>query len=302
MRYFDFRVSSENQDTVYKILSGCLPHENFDIDLAKTALEELFRTVPMEETYGTTYMIFSVLKNMSALRMYMSGYTKTLRREIFENAVQAGVGTVIISEGFRAKDFFSEYGKTYNLDVPSDMFDATSFVYSEAMAVYDELFEMAIPTSECQSWLNVLRERLEYDITSKSISLAAQTLSTGVPVGKEIYRGAKDARSLMQFMVTDVNRRVTDMNADMSNRHIASPINSFDDSKIFDERNAFQIKELYNMGFEPIDGKYMVSTPDIITIVADEGVGKTRFAVDQAYKALMAGCRVLYICGETNKK
>ncbi|MEG2263472.1 MAG: hypothetical protein RSC68_03770 [Acinetobacter sp.] len=299
MRYFDFRVNAENQETVNKILSGCLPHEKFDVKLAKGVLDELFRVIPIEETYGITYVFFKILKNMSVLRMYMNEYADVLRRDVFDAALQAGIADVIIADAFRAKDFFAEYGATYNLDVPSEMMNAQSFVYTEALALYDELFEMQVATSECQTWLSTLRTGIEHDITAKCISIAGQALTQGVPVERELYRGATSARKLMQFMVSDINGRVTAMNADMSNRHMISSIDSFDSSKQFDEKNSLQIRDLYYMGFDPLDTKFCVTTQDIVTIVADEGVGKTRFAVDQAYKAMMAGCNVLYMCGET---
>lgn len=299
MHYFDFRITSEIQETLNKILSGCLPHENFDVDLAKTALEDLFRTVPIEETYGVTFLFFKVLKNMSTLKMYMSGYKDVLRRDVFDAALSASLDTAIISEGFDAKTFFDEFSVTFNLDIPSEMYDAKSFVYSEALNLYDELFEMAIPTSECSTWIATLRESIEHNITGRMISIAGQALTQGVPVDRKLYRGAADARKLMQFMVSDVNGRVASMNADMTSRHTATVLSSFEKSKEFDEKNKIQIKPLYHMGIDPIDRLFMLSTQDIVTVVADEGVGKTRFAIDQAYRAIMEGCNILYICGET---
>jgi hypothetical protein len=37
-----------------------------------------------------------------------------------------------------------------------------------------------------------------------------------------------------------------------------------------------------------------------VTLVADEGTGKTRIVVDQAYRALIAGSNVVIVCGETD--
>lgn len=300
MQYFDFRITGENRDTIYKILSGCLPHENFDPEYAYKGLEELFRTVPIEETYGIMYIFFKAFRNMQTLKMYMNGFSTILRRESFDAAVQGGVTQILKDEAFRATEFFEEYNKTFNLDIPQEYSNAQSFVYTEALAVYDELFEMAIPSNECETWINILKESLEAELTKQVLSLGGKALAKGVVVDRQLYKGAESARKLLHAATTEVDARITVMHGSLTNINIATPITSFESSKEFDQKNSFKIRELYCMGFEPIDDHYRIRTPDIITIVGDEGVGKTRFAVDQAYKALVSGCNVYYICGETS--
>lgn len=301
MQYFDYRITGENRDVINKILSGCLPHENFDVEVAHDILSELFRTVPIEETYGIMYVFFKAFRNMQILKMYMKGFSSVLRHESFEAAVQGSVSQLLQDENFRAKEFFDEYGKVYNFEIPQENADAQSFIFSEAMAVYDELFDMAIPTSECESWINILKEGMEVDLTKQIFSLGGKALTKGVYVGRDFCRGPMEARKLIRAAANEVDTRITIMNGSMTDLNIATPITSYANSRMFDEKNALNIRDLYYMGFEPIDDHYCVRTPDIITIVADEGVGKTRFAVDQAYKALVNGCNVHYICGETDK-
>ncbi len=300
MQYFDYRITGENRDTINKILSGCLPHENFDAKDARDGLDELLRTVPIEETYGIMYIFFKALRNMQILKMYMNGFTETLRRESFDAAVQGSVAQLIQEENFRAKDFFDEYGKTFNFEIPQENADAQSFVYTETMAVYDELFDMAVPSSECEMWLNILKQSMEEELTKQIFSVGGKALAKGVYVGREMWKGPEATRKLIAAAAGEVDARITRMNSSMTDINVATPITSFETSKTFDEKNAFKMKDLYYMGFEPIDDHYCVRTPDIITIVADEGVGKTRFAIDQAYKALVSGCNVHYICTETS--
>ncbi len=300
MQYFDYRITGENRDTINKILSGCLPHENFDAEDARDGLDELLRTVPIEETYGIMYIFFKALKNMQILKMYMNGFTETLRRESFDAAVQGSVAQIIQEENFRAKDFFDEYGKTFNFEIPQENADAQSFVYTETMAVYDELFEMAIPSSECEMWLNILKQGMEEELTKQIFSVGGKALAKGVYVGREFLKGPEATRRLIASAASEVDARIIRMNSSMTALDAATPINSFEDSKTFDQKNAFKMRDLYYMGFQPIDDNFCIRTPDIITIIADEGVGKTRFAVDQAYRALVSGCNVHYICGETS--
>ena len=300
MQYFDYRITGENRETIYKILSACLPHENFDEEYARSGLEELFRTVPIEETSGIMYIFFKAFRNMQVIKMYMNGFKNVLRRESFDAAVQGGVTQIVKDEAFRAKDFFEEYGQKFNLEIPQEYSNALSFVYTEAMAVYDELYEMAIPSHECETWVKILKEALEADLTRQLFSLGGKALAKGVVIDRQMYKGAEAARRLLHAATSEVDARITMMHGSMTDINVATPITSFESSKTFDQKNAFKVRDLYYMGFEPIDDHYTVRTPDIITIIADEGVGKTRFAVDQAYKALVSGCNVHYVCGETS--
>lgn len=299
MRHFKFKVSSEFEEPIDNIISCLLPHENFDVDEAKGVIEELSRTLPVEETSGVYFIFLTIIDRLSVTRLYMKNRSTVLSREVFEHAVLGGLRDILLLEDFDAVTFFGEYSKNYDLSIPTQFEDATAFAYSVLMEKYDELFEKAIPTQQGLSWLTILKQNLNYALTAKMLSVAAATLTEGRQQGRTVSRGPDEARKFLTEALADVNSRVQNIFSDTNSRFTETSITSLEVSKMFDEKNRIKARPLYYMGVDPIDDVMPVRTQDIVTIVADEGIGKTRFAIDQAYRAIRAGVNVLYICGET---
>ena len=299
MKYFSFKITPELEETLDNVISCLLPHQNFDIVEAKGVIEELNRTISTEECSGVYYILLMALNRLSIAKMYLSNAATILRREMFDHAVSSSITELILDKGFDATAFFMSYGKTFELSVPAQFSEAASFAYSEALSKYDELFEKAVPTAEGLVWVNLLKQRMETELTKRMLSTAANILVEGKAEEKNLKRGAAESRRFLAEALADVNQRVTSIFSDLGSRTTETTITSFNSSKQFDEKNRIKVKDLYFTGVDPLDAQQPIRTQDIMTVVADEGIGKTRFAVDQAYKALMAGVNVLYICGET---
>lgn len=299
MKYFSFKITPELEETLDNIFSCLLPHDNFNIIEAKGVMEELERTISVNECTGIYYIFLKAFSRLSVARMYLAETSTILRRDMFDHAVSGSIVDLILQPAFDAQAFFMSYGRTFELSVPSQLEEAASFAYTEAMNKYDELFEKAVATSEGLVWVNLLKQRMEEELTKKMLSTAANILVEGKTEDKNLRRGATESRRFLSEALTDVNQRITSIFTDLGSRTVGTTITSFNASKQFDEKNRITVKDLYYTGIDPLDIQQPIRTQDIVTVVADEGVGKTRFAVDQAYKALMSGVNVLYICGET---
>lgn len=302
MKTFRFRMTSEFEEIMDKIISSLLPHKSFDIIAAKGVAEELNNTIAVDECYGVYYIFLKILNRLNITKLYLQNTATILRREMFDNALAGSITNIIVSSNFEAEQFFSSYNQTFSLDVPQQLEEAASFAYSVCMDKYDELFEMEVPTSEGMSWIELLKQRMEYSITAKMLSNAAQILTEGKTADHSVKRGPLEARKFLADALADVNQRVQSIYADSNSRTVGATICNYSISKQFDANNNLSVRDLYYMGITPIDDLVPVRTQDIITVIADEGIGKTRFAVDQAYRAITAGKNVLYICGETPEK
>ena len=299
MKYFSFKITPELEETLDNIISCLLPHANFNVVEAKGVIEELSRTISAKECSGVYYIFLTALNRLSVAKMYLTNTSTILRREMFDHAVSSGITDLILEPDFDATSFFMSYGKTYQLTVPAQFEEAASFAYSVAVEKYDELFEKAVPTTEGLVWVNLLKQRMETELTKRMLSEAANILVDGKADDQNLVRGAAQSRKFLADALADVNQRVTSIFSDVNSKTIDTTITSFNVSKQFDEKNRIMVKDLYYTGIDPLDMQQPIRTQDIVTVVADEGIGKTRFAIDQAYKALMAGVNVLYICGET---
>lgn len=296
---FTFKITAEFDETLDNVISSLLPHTQFNVDDAKKVVEELFKTLPLSETEGLYYVFLKLLERLNIAGMYINNYSTVLRREVFDNALSAGIRSLIILPEFNAKTFFEAYGKSYNLDIPEEYDDGASFAYSVCIEKYDELFEKQVPTAEGLTWIQILKEKMDYGLTAKMLSLAASTLTEGVASEQSIKRGPGDARAFLADSLAVVNSRIDTIYSASGDRNTETAICDIKASKEFDVNNRINVKDLFYTGIDPIDDVLPVRTQDIITVVADEGIGKTRFAIWQTYRALISGANVLYICGET---
>lgn len=302
MKHFKFKITADFEEAIDNIISCILPHENFDLEEAKSVIEEFSRTLPTAETTGAYFIFMKILERLSVTRLYLRNHISSLSRDVFEQAVMGGLRDIVLLDDFDSMTFFGSYGRNFDLSVPTQFEDAVSFAYSVLMEKYDELFAKAIPTEQGLAWITVLKQQMEYALTAKTLDLAATILTQGITQERRLIRGPEAARKFITDAIADVNARIETIFSERGNRFVETNITSLNASKLFDEKNNLETRDLYYMGIDPIDDVMPVRTQDIITIVADEGIGKTRFAIDQAYRALTSGNNVLYICGETAQK
>lgn len=283
-------------ELLYKVFSGLLPHENYEPSCANSLQRKLFATLPTEEVYGVNYLFYRMFINLDII-MLSFGKTAGLTRESFDASLQFSIRDVLQRPEFDAPRLFREYGKDYDLAEPSAADEAVDFIYSLALEVYDEVCAMAIPTGEAISYIVPLRDSLRRAVVERSLRLEGLALDNQVIVNGKAYSGTEGVLELRKVNEADMLRRFAD-DSTMS-RSAELWADSYESVKIFNRDNATMIRPLAMFGYEPVDQLFPMRTQDIICLVADEGVGKTKLAVDWIHTLLMNGQNVLVICGET---
>lgn len=293
-----YKINTDEEVLLDSIFSGLLPHQNFDENYAAQALSELDEILRIEELYGIHFCIWQLIKNLRLVELYGRKIDNPLKRKCFDTAVQLNTTALLTNPNFDSTLYFSVNGVSFNLGVPLEYQSACDFVYSSLMAKYDELYQKAFPTKEVFSVIKLLGDSLKKNISTQIVRMSAQIIaesSEDVLYNGKYYKGFDDWKAFQYATLREINSRFRVTAASASNA--SHTLDSYEEYLEFSSENSLKFTPIYNMGFPPI--KQPVYTQDIITIVADEGTGKTRFAVDQAYKALMAGKNVLYMCGET---
>ena len=294
----DYKINSEQQEMLDSIFSGLLPHDKCNPELVPEVISELKKFIFSKDLYGAYYVMWTLINNLEVIKLYRSGYTTSLKEDVFDRALQVNLESLIKRKNFDADLFFRDYGKVFNLSIPEDKKSALDFVYTAIMDKYQEWYEMATPTEESLANIPVLLQDMQQAMAVAANSLMAQILLNGIVYKDKKYQGYFDWLSFGIMMHNELQTRFS--KGEMSKRHSFNGIDNYEDAIKYDADNSKEIKTLWYMGFEPIDNRFPISTHDIVTIVADEGTGKTRFVVDQAYRALMAGNNVVIVCGETD--
>lgn len=292
-----YKINSGQQEILDKIFKNILPNESFNSEVASQILSELDTFVNSDELYGIYYIFWKILHTIKLIKLYRRSYDMALTRETFEQAIMVSLNDTIVSEEFGAELYFADNGLSYDLSVPLQLEQATDFAYTALLDKYDEIMELEVTPEESLALVEVFKDDLKQSIATMHVSLLAQCLTNGVKYDKKTYRGYDDWLKLSQKLQSEISVRFKSNT--IEKRHKAYTIKSYSDSLDFDNENADSIRPLFYMGFEPIDNLTPIKTQDIITIVADEGTGKTMLTIYLCYRALMAGNNVLICCGET---
>lgn len=292
-----YKITSYQQELLDKIFSGILPHDTFNVDVAADILEELGKVLRFRELYGIYYAMWKIIRNLQLVKMYRKNYDSVLNSETFEKAITVGLNDLIIKPAFDAKRFFQDYGKSFDLSIPKELKAAIDFTYSTMMDKYEEMEEMAVPSSEALSTITLLKADMKQSMATMAVTLQGQVLTNGVFYDGKTYHGFDDWVRFNSMIHNEITTRFG--SDDIEKRHQFNSIRNYEDSLKYDKEHRTNVRPLWYMGFEPVDSRFPIRSQDIFVLIADEGVGKTRFVIDQAYRAMKTGNNVVFIAGET---
>lgn len=281
-------------------MCGLLPNSTFNSDIATEILNELEKFIKEEELYGIYYVLWRIIKNLKLVKLYRNRYSMALTRETFDSAIIVAVNDLIVQPEFDASMYFNDCGVNFDLTVPAQLEEAANYVYSELLNKYDEIFDMGIDPEESLANVQVLKEDIKNGIATMMISIQGQCITNGVKYGYKTYRGYDDWVELVNKLQGEISLRFK--STKVEERHKMYVVSNYTESIEFDTAHKNQIKNLFYIGFEPLDSLSPIKTEDIYTIVADEGTGKTKLTIYAIYRAMMSGTNVLVCCGETATK
>ena len=294
----DFKITSEQQEMLDTIISSILPHNNCDAQLAAEVINELNRFLTFKELYGVYYVMWKLIANLEVVELYRRGYKGGLREDILDKSLQVSLQDLVHRESFGAERFFGDYGQTFNLEIPTEKKDAMNFTYTTIMDKYREWMSMEVSTADGLATVPVLCRDLQQSMAAMAVSLQGQVLMDGIYYNGKNYQGYDDWIAFGTLIQNEIQSRF--IKGSLTKRHTFNDITNYEDSRRYDKENAKDIRPLWYMGYEPVDNRFPIMTHDIVTIVADEGTGKTRIVVDQAYRAIRAGNDTAIVCGETD--
>lgn len=295
-----YKINSTQQELLDKIFCGILPNDRFNPEIATEILNELDSFIKEDELYGIYYILWRIINNLRLIKLYRSKYSQSLTRDTFESAIVVAVNDLIVQPEFEASMYFNDCGVTFDLTVPAQVEEASNYVYSELLNKYDEIFDLGIDPEESLANVAVLKEDIKMGIATMMISLQGQCITNGVKYGYKTYRGYEDWIDLNNKLQAEISARFK--SEKVEKRYKLHPIADFSSSVEFDNKHKNAIKNLFFLGFEPLDSLNPIRTEDIYTLVADEGTGKTKLSIYACYQAMMAGVNVLFCCGETAAK
>ena len=290
------KISSSQEEIINKIISGLITHENFNKKNALKYMNDYLEMIDIRELYGFHYAVYRLLYGFKQFRAknHYTGYK--FDSTIFAQNLQTTTESLLFDSGFEATYFFDQIGKSYDLGIPQQRNEAIDTAYSYMMDRFEQLVNLAYPTDDIASELFSLSIELKESYTTFIIKSAAEIQTSGKESRSGRLSGPEVALDYMKSSIAEVEARFRQIE---SSSNKVTHITCYDDALQDDTDNNLVHRTLFYTHITPFAEKFPYKSHDIMTIVANEGVGKTTYIVGLCYDALVQGNNIMVFSGET---
>ena len=291
----------ELQGVVKEFISSLLPHENFNPEYFSSNLQYIFRYVKLEEFSMEYYVILKVLYDLNKIKASYNSYVPQLTRETLENTLEVSLADSILLPQLGVKEWLTYENLNNNLEIETVKQDACQKLYARCLELYDDCLKMKVDSSLVLNKVPALKSAFIAHAANQSLIAQANIMQGSMRIGRKNYSGVQDWLEYSTRSNIEISDRLREADEDK-----VMSLDSLETSlKLLDSLKS-QFIPIANFGIPEIDGSGdVIGTPllqhRLITIVGAENVGKTMFAKDVTTNVILAGKRVLYMCGENAK-
>lgn len=302
MKKYDITVNiDDNQkvlDLVDKTLAGVF---NGEPDTSVQIIRVLLRVLSTYEMPGPYKVIWAILESLHTKQnKIIAG--DTFSRDLYVTIVEQGINTIVRKYRYSFEAWIKKRGLEYNLKVVRDFKAFCDFLLHAAILKYDEILQEN--PALALGYLDPLCNELKRCALEKGLTDVTTVLTIGMDDKRAgMLHGPEDTLNMLQLITTRIAEKYEANNV-VEQRYTQFTLNDAEDAKEFlkstevvlpGRRKMFS--PLFDLNWGPLD--LVLCVGDILCIIGNEGVGKTKLLVDKAYSAIQSGLNTLIICTET---
>lgn len=287
----------ELKEILDNLISGMLPHENFNKDLFSDIYESITRYIHIDEMSLEYRILFNIFEDVLKINVLTGKYEPIVTFDFLENALQVSLLAFISEEGYRFKDWFEQRGVNSNFNIPSNVEDGGSVLYNEVCSLYTRCFDKQLPSSHAIPYIANYRNLFLDSVGRTLVSSQATILQDKLYHDGRYYKSSEDWLDFTTKMTSEILSRTND-----------ELFNSSEHLDSLDKIEALLVKSktayipLANYGIDPIDEATPMLAHRLTVVCGRENTGKTKYACYLAANMIMANMKVVYMCGESTKE
>jgi hypothetical protein len=295
MKLININVPSDESlsQVLDQMISGMLPHANFDPKTYGTLLQNIFALIELEEFTLEYYVLLSSLLSINKLNSLGRDYSPMLTRAAFEILLVNSADSLVRNPDVGMSAHLHTEGHPNDLGNPMILEEARQKLYERSMDLYDRSFNLALPGRESLSTVPAYREAFINSVSEVALNTQRLILDGSERVGRKLYSGARGWLEYSKMIANEVIRRTSQE---------ATQRVKLDDiaeaTKMID-----QLKELFDgladYGIPMLDDETPMLKHRLVLLCGNEGAGKTTIMVDQVVRLLIAKRKTKVMCGET---
>lgn len=280
-------------NTLNKVISGFLPHENFESKKFSMFYSRFQKILSKEDSRGVYYIFQTILEKYNTLSV-IDDYTVEITEKKFSDSLENNIFDYIKDPASNIKEIMAEEGQSADITNPLEQQKIANIFYSKCMALYQACFEMKVSTDDAISALLELDDVIQKNIIETCTNLQRTIINTGITLKGRNYIGIEGWTEITGQTIREItnirNRKDTAVVCD-------------DYSKLKEvEQEATQAFEpLCNYGLPTLDDYTPMLKHRLAVIVGRENVGKTKVMTDLIVKVILEGKKPYVAIGETSR-
>ena len=292
----------ELQEVVKKFISSMLPHKNYDTNFLGPNLQGLFKYIHLEEFSMEYYVILKVLSDLNSIKAVTPGYVPKLSKDTFDGILTNSIVDSIMNPVIGVKEWLEFERLNSNLAIETVKQDACQKLYARCMELYDECLAMEIASTNALDYLPALQSAFLAHVENQALVTQAKILQSSERVGRKVYSGSNDWLTFTTAITAEINGRLK-----LAEDDSAICIDSMEKAMDMLSGLKYSMIPIAKYGIPELDGEEgIIKTPILrnrmVIVCANENVGKTQFVKDQTTNVLLAGGKVLFMCGENTRQ
>lgn len=291
----------ELQKVLDIFISSLLPHKNFEDTLFNDVLQHVFKYIRLDEMHMEYYVMFKVLSDLGRIKMISKDFVPKLEKSIFGNTLESSIGDSILSPEVGIAEWLEYEHLESNLQIETVKADACQKLYSRCIELYDRCFLMEQSTVNVINYVPSLKAAFLAHVSNQALISQAKIIQGSLRVGRKEYTGAAGWLDFTITTTSEVNRRISD-----ADDNDIMCVDSVDKASTLLNSLKDRFIPIAKYGIPEIDGESeFEGTPilrhRLVVVVGNENIGKSMFGKDTATNIMLAGGRVVYMCGENVK-
>lgn len=286
----------ELKEILDNLISGLLPHENFDKNLFADIYDNITRYIHIDEMSLEYRILFNVFTDVLKVNVLTGKYEPIVTFDFLDNALQVSLLSFISEEGYQFKNWFEQRGVNSNFNIPTNIEDAGAVLYTEVTSLYKRCFDKKLSSAYALPYLANYRNLFLSSVARTCISCQADIMQDKLYFNGKYYKGPNDWMEFISKTNTEISQRTND---ELFNTSIH--LNSLEKIEDLLLKGVKSYIPLATYNIEPIDEATPILAHRLVSFCGKENTGKTKFACYIATNLILQNKRVVYMLGESNE-
>lgn len=292
MLYINILEDTNLQDTLNQMISGLLPTAYYEPEYHTDILTSIFKYLPLDEMSGEYYVLFALLVEVNRITLQLKHTKNLISRDTVEATLNTNIFDLVRKEQVRMKEIMMFEGHSFNPDIETDLAKACKILSKRTLALYDTCLELRKKSSEALAFLPILRDAVIMNVAEHSLQFQSVILNSELRLGKLVFKGARGWLNYITHQQAVLTERIENAESGLM------VIDSLDKS----EELLSTLESLYiplaSYDLPPMDESTPMLRHRLTVLCANENVGKTKVSTNCVGNLLVAGHRVVIMCGE----